>query len=65
MTTGTEWGTAERFVSGSALANQCNKVVCRCAVCSAFYRAFVSRQRKKTVTKEEKSQPILDYLESP
>jgi len=52
-TTVYEWSPAERFVSGSALKNQCNKAVCRCAVCSSFYRSFNSCQRKKYRHKEK------------
>ena len=58
-------GPAERFVSGVALPKLCNKPVCRCAVCSRCFAPSVPRQSKKTVTKENLSLPMLDYVGSP
>ena len=61
-----EWSPAERFVSGSALKIQCNKAVCRCAVCSPFYRNFhVYANAGNTIPNEKMPKPLLDFIGSP
>jgi hypothetical protein len=37
-TAASEWSPAERLVSGRAPKPECNKVACRCAVCSLWRR---------------------------
>jgi hypothetical protein len=61
-----EWSPAERFVSGPALKIQCNKAVCRCAVCSPFDRNFhIYANAGNTITNEKMPKPLLDFIGSP
>ena len=65
VTTGSEWGLTERFVSGSALKNQCNKTVCRCAVCSMFEHRRHSRAARNTAIRKTKYKKSVDFIGSP